>query len=458
MPERSKIVEALQRLQNTDPLDPADSNFKELYVENLHSRGDDVIEKLLTKIDTSVGSQHAYLFSGTIGSGKSTELHRLGFKLRESGGNYSIVVDALNYLNPQVPPTIVDLLMAMALGVWEHCAKQIKGVNPNDGARWEWWKSVMQMHPELKDVELAAGPAKFKLGLRDNPTFREKLRKHFAGGIDQLLTDVQAFFGELAKTIRFEKQMKEGGKLVVIVDSLEHFGGRPSIGKSDDVLQGVLDIFGVHGRALRIPGWSVVYSVPPLLPKLAPGMAGSPGMSGNYYLTSAHVFRDRTDTPDDDTINNKLVPLVISRIGKSIQPELIPTNLLRDIVIMTGGDLRDLLRTVHEVLVSCLAKNAFPATPEILGRVADELRRPYLPFPMDVAKRLGQIRASKEAEMLTTAAWFDVIGDLAQKRVLLYLNGTEWYDVHPLLREPLAKQLARYTASAAAPVTPSAAA
>jgi hypothetical protein len=453
MPKRTEIVEALQRLQNTDPLDPADSNFKDLYVENLHARGDDVIEKLLTKIDTSVGSQHAYLFSGTIGSGKSTELHRLGYKLRESGGNYSIVIDALNYLNPQVPPTIVDLLMAMALGVWEHCAQQIKGIDPNDGARWQWWKSVMQMHPELKEVELAAGPAKFKLGLRDNATFREKLRKHFAGGIDQLLTDVQTFFGELAKSIRFEKRLKDTGKLVLIVDSLEHFGGRPSVGKNDDVLQGVLDIFGIHGRALRIPGWSVVYSVPPLLPKLAPGIAGSPGMSGNYYLTSAHVFRDRSDTTDDETIDNKLVPLVISRLGKSIQPELIPASLLRDIVIMTGGDLRDLLRMVHEVLVSCLANIVFPATPEILGRVADELRRPYLPFPMDVAKRLGQIRASKEAEMLTTAAWFEVIGDLAQKRVLLYLNGTEWYDVHPLLREPLAKQLARQAASAPLIVT-----
>ena len=100
MPERSKIVEALQRLQNTEPLDPAESNFKALYVENLHARGDDVIEKLLIKIDTSIGSQHAYLFSGTIGSGKSTELHRLGYKLREGGGNYSIVIDVLNYLNP----------------------------------------------------------------------------------------------------------------------------------------------------------------------------------------------------------------------------------------------------------------------------------------------------------------------------------------------------------------------
>jgi hypothetical protein len=27
------------------------------------------------------------------------------------------------------------------------------------------------------------------------------------------------------------------------------------------------------------------------------------------------------------------------------------------------------------------------------------------------------------------------MSDLAEKRVLLYRNGTDWYDVHPLLRD-----------------------
>lgn len=452
MPARSEIVEALQRLQNTEPLDPADDNFNNLYVKNLHGREDDVVSALKADIDSAAGTQHAYLLSGTIGSGKSTELRRLGYQLRE-GGNYSIVINAVDYLNPQVPPAIVDLLMAMALGVWEHCAQHIKGVNPEDGARWHWWWSVMRMHPEFKEAELSAGPVKFKLALQNNPTFREKLRTHFAGGLDQLVAQVHGFFGELSALIRFEKQLADTGKLVVIVDSLEHFGGQPMAGGPDTVLQAVLDIFSAHGRALHIPGWSVIYSVPPLLPKLTPGISGALGMSGNYYLTSAHVFRDRSDTPDDDTVDNKLVPLVVSRIGATIQPELIPTALLREVVLMTGGDLRDLLRTVRAVLLLGLSRNVFPVTFGMLANVADDLRRPYLPFPMDVARRLGQIRANKEADMPDTAAWFAVIGDLAQKRVLLYLNGTEWYDVHPLLREPLAKQLARQAASAPPPVT-----
>lgn len=442
-PARTEIVEALQRLQDTAPLDPANDDFKRLYFENLHARSEDVVAVLLTDIEASVGTQHAYLFSGTIGSGKSTELLRLGYQLREGGANYSIVVNALNFLNPQEPPAIVDLLMAMALGVWEHCATHITGIDPDNGARWQWWRRVMQMHPELKEVELSAGPVKFKLGLQSNPAFREELRKHFAGRLDQLLSEVHAFFGELSVLIRQEKQLPEAGKLIVIVDSLEHFGGLPTVGRQDNVLQALLDIFSIHGRALRIPGWSAVYSVPPLLTRLAPGIPGTLGMSRNYALTSAHVFLDHSETPDDDTVDNKLVPLAISRIGEAIQPALISKLLLREIVIMTGGDLRDLLRTVRSVLLSGLSRNLFPVTPEILTGVADNLRRPYLPFPTDVANRLAQIRANKNPDMADMSGWFDVIGDLAQKRVLLYLNGKEWCDVHPLLREPLKQQLAR---------------
>jgi len=45
--------------------------------------------------------------------------------------------------------------------------------------------------------------------------------------------------------------------------------------------------------------------------------------------------------------------------------------------------------------------------------------------------------------------WFGVMSDLAEKRVLLYRNGNDWYDVHPLLRDALDKQAP--AAGAAAP-------
>ena len=77
------IVPILQRLQDPGPLDPnpADSQaakeFKELYIKDLHASHGDLAKKLALEIKTSSGTRHGYLFSGTIGSGKSTELRRL---------------------------------------------------------------------------------------------------------------------------------------------------------------------------------------------------------------------------------------------------------------------------------------------------------------------------------------------------------------------------------------------
>ncbi len=443
MIDRALVIPILQRLQNEAPLDPdpadpdAARDYKDLYIEDLHAAQGDVAKRLGTKIECSVGSRNVYLFSGTIGSGKSTELRRLANNLRETG-HYAIVVNAMEYLNPQVPVGVVDLLMAMALGVWEAWAKS-QGIDPNDGERWNWLISLLQARPEGKELELSGGPVKLKMALKANPTFRERLRKYFEFSLDQLVSEINRFFANLALEIREKTRRTDAAKRVVIVDSLEHFGGQATPGQPDEVLASLLGIFNTFNAYLRLDGWSVIYSVPPLLHKLAPGVAATFGMATTYYLTSAHVFHDRSTAPDNDTIDSKMIPLLLRRLGTE-QPALIGKNELRGIVQMTGGDLRDLLRTLRAALLAGLTDNRFPVDQAQLEKVYNDLRRPYLPLPQDTAKRLCQIHSDKEARLATAADWQLVISDLAQKRVLFYLNGTEWYDVHPLLRGPLEAQ------------------
>jgi len=444
MIDRATVIPLLQRLQNEAPLDPnpsdakAAQDYKDLYVADLHAAQGDVVKRLMLEVETSVGSRHVYLFSGTIGSGKSTELRRLANGLRDDR-HYALVVNAMEYLNPQVPVGIADLLMAMALGVWEAWAKA-QNLDPNAGERWEWWASLLRARPEGKELEISGGPVKLKMALAANPTFRERLRKYFEFSLDQLVGEINNFFGSLAADIRHEKQLDADAKLLVVVDSLEHFGGQATPGTTDEVLQSLLGIFNTFNAYLRLEGWSAIYSVPPLLHKLAPGVAATFGMSTTYYLTSAHVFVDRSTELDTATLEGKMIPLLLRRLGPE-QPGVIDLPELRNIVQMTGG-LRDLLRTLRAALLTGLTDNRFPVAQNQLERVYNDLRRPYLPLPADTAARLRQIHADKEAYLATAADWKLVISDLAQKRVLLYLNGTEWYDVHPLLRGPLAAQLA----------------
>lgn len=451
MIDRATVIPILQRLQNEAPLDPdpadakAAQDFRDLYIEDLHAAQGDVVKRLALEVESSLGSRHVYLFSGTIGSGKSTELRRLAKGLRDNQ-QYAVVVNVMEYLNPQIPVGVADLLMAMTLGVWEAWAKA-QGIDPNTGERWGWWASLLAMRPEGKELEISGGPVKLKMALHANPTFRERLRKYFEFNLDTLVGEINQFFAELGEEIRSARRLAEAAQLVVIVDSLEHFGGQATPGKADEVLQSLLGIFNTFNAYLRIDGWSVIYSVPPLLHKLAPGVAATFGMSTTYYLTSAHVFKDRSDELDTGTIEQKMIPLLLRRLGAARQPELIGLPELRNIVRMTGGDLRDLLRTLRAALLAGLTDSQFPLTQAQLDRVYNDLRRPYLPLPQDTADRLRQIHADKEAHLATAADWQLVISDLAQKRVLLYLNGTEWYDVHPLLRGPLAAQRPALAAS-----------
>ena len=86
-----------------------------------------------------------------------------------------------------------------------------------------------------------------------------------------------------------------------------------------------------------------------------------------------------------------------------------------------------------------------------------------MPLAADTALRLSHVHATKLPHIQNENDWFAVMGDLAQKRLLLYRNGADGYDVHPLLRaavDAAAKAAAAAAtaakATAAPPVNPGA--
>ncbi|EWS65650.1 hypothetical protein Y695_01083 [Hydrogenophaga sp. T4] len=438
--DRNLIIPILQRLEDLGPLDPDTRNEKEAaryqryYVEGLHGGHGDAVNQLALDIEVSSGGRNAHLFSGTIGSGKSTELRRMAEHLRQRG-HFAAVANARDYLNPQIEISISELLLAMALAVWELTATA-QGKSPTDGQRWEWWKSLFASGVELESVEIPTDLVTAKFALVSNPTVRERIRRYHEQSLDRLVTEVHAFFEECAEALRSMRDPV--AKCVLVLDSLEHFGGTAVPGEPDVVFNSLQRMFNTHARHLQLPGWTVVYSVPPLLGKLSPGIASAWSMSRTYALTSAHVFKDRSNDPDEDTINQKLLPLVQKRIGEE-WAQLLTANQLRLLVEKTGGDLRDLLRCTRAALLKGLMNTTFPVTDDSLEEAFSDLRRPYLPLSQASRDRLQIVARDFEVDQLLQddRQWPVVMSDLAQKRILMYLNGQEWYGVHPLLRDVL---------------------
>lgn len=438
--DRTTIIPILQRLEDLGPLDPDTSKpveadkFKRYYVEGLHGGHGDAVNQLALDIEVSSGGRNAHLFSGTIGSGKSTELRRMAEDLRQRG-HFAAVVNARDYLNPQIEISISELLLAMALAVWELTATA-QGKSPTDGQRWEWWKSLFASGVELKEVEIPSDLGTAKFALVSNPTVRARIRQFHEQSLDRLVTEVHAFFEECAETLRSMRDPV--AKCVLVLDSLEHFGGAAIPGEPDVVFNSLQRMFNTHARHLQLPGWTVVYSVPPLLGKLSPGIASAWGMSRTYALTSAHVFQDRSNAVDDETVQGKLLPLMQKRLGDD-WAQLLSGEHLRLLVEMTGGDLRDLLRCTRATLLKGLMKNSFPVALEMLEEAFSDLRRPYLPLSQASRERLAVVARTFEVDELLKDdhEWPVVMSDLAQKRILMYLNGREWFGVHPLLRDVL---------------------
>lgn len=438
--DRTLIIPILQRLEDLGPLDPDARDPQEAerylryYVEGLHGGHGDAVNQLALDIEVSSGGRNAHLFSGTIGSGKSTELRRMAEELRKRG-HFAAVANARDYLNPQIEISISELLLSMALAVWELTAAE-QGKSPTDGQRWEWWKSLFASGVELESVEVPTDLVSAKFALLSNPTVRERIRRYHEQSLDRLVTQVHDFFEECAETLRSKRDPVT--KCVLVLDSLEHFGGTAVPGEPDVVFNSLQRMFNTHARHLQLPGWTVVYSVPPLLGKLSPGIASAWGMSRTYALTSAHVFKDRSDEPDDATINQKLLPLVQKRIGEQWE-QLLVAEQLRQLVEKTGGDLRDLLRCTRAALLKGVMNNHFPVRDEWLEDAFIDLRRPYLPLSKASRERLQVVARDFAVDNLLQddSQWPMVMSDLAQKRILMYLNGQEWYGVHPLLREVL---------------------
>ncbi len=434
--DRSLVIPILQRLEDLGPLDPDARNPEEaekyrlFFIEGLHTGHGDAVAQLATDIETSSGGRKAHLFTGTIGSGKSTELRRLADDLRKRG-HFAAVVNALEYLNPQITLSISELLLAMALAIWELTA-QAQNKSPTSGQRWEWFKSLLSSEPELKEISIRGA----KLALASNPTVRERIRRQHEQSLDRLVTEVHNFFEECAETLRGPSQTHR--KCVLVMDSLEHFGGTAAPGEIDVVFNSLQQVFNVHAQYLQLPGWTVVYSVPPLLEKLSPGIANAWNMTSSYTLTSAHVFKDRSCEVDTVTVNKKLLPLLQKRLGEDWR-QLFRAKQLRRLVEMTGGDLRDLLRCTRSALLKGLIASKFPVSDALLDEAFNDLRRPYLPLSQTSKERLLEVARSFDVEALLKddRQWPVVMADLAQKRILMYRNSQDWYGVHPLLRELL---------------------
>lgn len=429
--QRSQAIKAFKRAlhDHEAPLDPAKPADKALYVESLHLHRDagicyDPIDKLAQNIDEADGTR-VWLFTGNIGCGKSTELRRLRVELLAAEHSV-LLIDAGQYVNINHPIQISDFLVSLVAAIAEAASEAVNDELLAKGYFERLRSYFTKTHIKVDELNIGNDVASLKLALQQDPDIKARLQQALVGHVATLQKDLEDYLA----TEVFPR-LREGNaarKIVILVDSLERLRGTG--GDGGQVFSSVLDMFSQYTDLLRVKDAQIVYSVAPYMIKLRQHLAGVFGNASVVHLTSLHIFKQRSRELDTEVGLPGVREIVRRRYPDYAR--LIPDAALDKVIEYSGGDLRDLFRLL--LLVLSVLENA-ETVDAAVNYAIQQMRRDMTWIPRDQIERLRRISRTKAPAFEDAAERDGLVQDLELKRVLMYRNGDDWIDIHPLLRE-----------------------
>jgi hypothetical protein len=454
--ERQLLKEIFQRLVD-EPLTPDTERYRQLYQPIYELPGcEDPVQLLQTYVEFS-DVESLQLFSGFRGSGKTTELLRLKKQL-EQQGYVVLYANAVKYINPSEEIDISDLLIVLAgafSDALEEWAARLKTpVNLTYESYWTRLKNYLTTTiVRLKEVGInfeANSPAKevlggvtagidLKLALKESPSFRRNLQMFMQNRIGELRASVVEFFQDGVKAV---KQIWGDDKQVVFIfDSLEQLRG--SLTNEREVLRSVERVFASHLNLLSLPYVHVIYTVPPWLEFVMPGVDIN-------TLWTIKLWNNDSPRSRYEPGWNALRSLVLKRIGKDACLKVFNCQTAEaftaadDLIAACGGDLRIMLRLLRETL---LRTRSLPISQEAITGAITSVRGDFMSISVEDAQWLAKIGDERKHGLPDTSP--ESVNRLTRfldTHFVLYLkNGEKWYDTHPLIRDEVTNIIERHS-------------
>ncbi len=420
--EQRELLKALFNNLEDVPLEP-DHPF---YYPFLQDTADDPIAELAERISFSQ-SQSVNLFTGQRGSGKSTEFRRLRKMLIEDGCEV-FLLDMRDYMNLTTSVEISDFLISIMAALSEAVEHGFNKPLHHRGYL-ERLGDVLTRDIKIPEIDVTG----IKASLKDDPSFKQQLQQGLRGHVARIVKDAHSFAQEVVELIRKETQ-DPNKKVVLLVDSVEQLRG-VGVDGANEVYKSVENLFSGHASSLQIPMLHIIYTIPPYLTPLVPGLGRQLGCNLGCTLPCIHVQKKDNQTDQDGlAIMREFVNRRCSR-----WQEIFSEAQLDKLAQASGGDLRDFFRLIRDSLVKASSKNRgeWPIPDSVIEQTLNHSRREMLPIAEDDKQWLVKIHDSKEAELQSIEELPSLARFFDTKLVLNYRNGDDWYDVHPLLRDEI---------------------
>jgi len=404
-----------------------------------HTTSMDTLYKTLRTIENA-----CLLFSGFPGSGKTTELKRLQERLdpgkadpiekprsKDPRPTQVVYISGEEFFDLWQPINIADVLRVIAYHLDEAAQLATTGTKTPDKG------FVKELVEFLKNTKIE-GVAKADLGqytkgivnvmleFKHTLPFREATREAIAKRGQAFVDMVKKSISESIDAIR--RVRGENTRVVVIVDDLEKI--QPIDERDRGLIEKSIELLFVkQAPLLRLP-CHVVYTFPLWLKyqyAISSAFDAPP-----IVLPMVKVWDKDKKAPSSEGYD-ALIEVLRKRIdlqavfGGESSPQL--TSVIR----ASGGYLRDLFRLVREMI---LIGDDFPVdatgTEDVIGRLQQEYSHTLLGTDCGVLAEVANHHRPPQdsgSRMATFARLYE------KRLILAYRNGTEWYDVHPLIKD-----------------------
>lgn len=396
-----------------NPMQSLNEKLKDWYVERPDNPHEE-LKVLLLHDPTAL----KILFSGHIGSGKSSALNRLASD-EEVKAKFFIVQFSVERDLNLFDLTYSDLLLAMGKRLFD-AADQAK--LPLDDAllsdleKWTAEVTLVTTRSQAADATVKgkisawflSAVGSLKTGYSKNEEFRQKFERR--------VSELIIFINRIIHAI--ETQTLAANKSVlVIIEDLD----KPPVDVS-------MDLFLTKGSALVQPDCKIVFTVPTSVLYSGQLKVVQQNFPMQYLLPNFKIKDQSGDRSPKAW--NCMREIVLRRMDK----ELIDSAALDYAVEMSGGVTRELIRIVQAAALRAAATHANSiqrehvehAVVKFRGEYSNQLTRQESIEILKQVHNTQQLRSKDEKPML------DLMHNLM---ILQYPNGPGWYEVNPIVRQ-----------------------
>jgi len=388
------------------------------------------LEELVQLVEDNASRDAKIIFSGHRGCGKSTLLAEFG---RDLSDRYFVVFFSIAETIEMSDVNHINILFAIAVNLMLKAEQEQINISVGvKNAFYKWFARRTQIEVETPiNAELSIGFDLFKIitgKLKTEASIRNELKQEFERSISELV----AKLNEIAAVIQGASKKE----VLVIIDDLD---------KLD--LAVVRGIFQEHIKALFLPGFNIIYTIPiSSLRNISLSATLRTEADDQIVIMPVSKLLAKGERRKvNPTYQNDAIEILCEVLHKRIPKEILQPDIARQMVLYSGGVLRELMRISNRCCRICLREirrtpkqTDFKINSVVLDEAIKDLR---LDFETTLGKTDYTILKETYEKFLPEdpkeQAFLDLLHGLD---VLEYRNDEVWYDVHPIVTDLLQRK------------------